>query len=122
MPDTVFQIYDEFQTDVDALKKYHQHVDALAWMRANGKKEKAALKTGRFPDITARSLKLRRTGKVRNGEEYADRKILTTAEELQLAKWVVSEARAGQPKDRDETRLKIVEILEHRRRTRGSGR
>ena len=112
------------QSDADALKKYQQHESALAWMRANGKKEKEALKTGRFPDITARSLKLRRTGKVRNGEEFADRMILTTTEELQLAKWIVSEARAGQPKDRDETdetRLKIVEILEHRRRTRGSG-
>ena len=95
MSTTVPQIYDELQTDVEALTKYRQHEAALAWMRQNGKKDKTAIKTSLFPDITARSLELRRTGAVRNGEEYADRKILTTVEEVQLAKWIAGEARAG---------------------------
>ena len=112
----------ELQTDVEALTKYRQHEAALAWMRENGKKDKAAIKTGLFSDITARTLELRRTGVVRNGEEYNDRSILTMVERVQLAEWLAEEQKAGRPKDRDETRLKIVEILRFRLQTRNTGR
>ena len=61
-------------------------------------------------------------GKVVNGEEYADRRILTLREMVQFAKWLASEAKAGKPKDRDMQRSKIVEMLELRKRLRYGGR
>ena len=108
--------------DLKALKQYHQYEAALVWMKENGQKEKAALNTGLFPDISARALNRRRLGEVRNGEEYNDRSILTMVERVQLAEWLAEEQKAGRPKDRDETRLKIVEILRFRLQTRNTGR
>ena len=115
-------IRDDLQSNIKALERYQTYERALQWCRDNGKKDKAAIATGLFEGITAKGLRLRRTGQIVNGEEYADRRILTTVEEVQLAKWIKSEARAHAPKTRDQVRLKVVEILQHRRRTRKCGR
>ena len=60
-------------------------------MKEKSRLDHAAIATGLFPDITARALKDRRLGKVVNGEEYADRRILTLVEEAQLAEWIKGE-------------------------------
>ena len=88
----------------------------------NGKKDKAAIATGKFTDITARALKDRRLKKVVNGEEYSDRKNLTILEEIQLAEWIAGENEAERPQARKDIRLKIVEILKFRLKTRSTGR
>ena len=118
-------IYDETQTDCEAFQRFQQYEEAIKWCKDNHRKEKAALahgRDGRWNLVTVSGLKHRLTGEITNGEEYADRRILTLIEEVQLAKWLRGMNRSGEPQDRDQTRLKIVEILEHRQRTRGSGR
>ena len=113
-------VYDELQSDIQALHEYHQYEAALAWMQENApKKEKAAIATGQFPDINAFALRRRRTGEVVNGEEYSDRKILTLVEMIQLAKWLANENDAGWPNNREQTRAKIVEMLTVRLKSTG---
>ena len=68
------QVYCEPDPEFQATKKYYRFEAALAGMKENGMKDKAAIATGKFPDIAARALKDRRLGKVVNGEEYSDRK------------------------------------------------
>ena len=118
-------IYDETEGDIQALQRFRQYEEAIKWCKDNKRKEKAALahdRDGRWDLITLKGLRKRLTGEVTNGKEYADRRILTVIEEVQLAKWLRGMNRSGEPQDRDQTRLKIVEILEHRKRTRGRGR
>ena len=116
------QVYCAPDPEFQATRKYYQVEAALAWMKENGKKDKAAIATGKFTDITARALKDRRLKKVVNGEEYSDRKNLTILEEIQLAEWIAGENEAERPQARKDIRLKIVEILKFRLKTRSTGR
>ena len=115
-------IYDELQSDIQALRKYKQYEAALEWCKTNKKGAKAAVATKLWEDVSVQGLRLRLEGKVTNGEEFSDRRILTLVEEVQLAKWVRSENRAHRPQDRDKQRQKIVAMLELRKATRGTGR
>lgn len=115
-------IPDDLQSEVRALECYQQYEAALQYCKENNVKEKLALATGDFPLCTVFGLRGRRLGDVTNGEEFADRRILTLLEGVQLAKWIRGENRSGHPKDRDTIRRKIVEILEVRLKTRSTGR
>ena len=68
------QVYCALDPEFQATREYYHFQTDLAWMRENGKKDKAAIATGKFTDITARALKDRRLKKVVNGEEYSDHK------------------------------------------------
>lgn len=115
-------VYDNLQSDYQCLQQYHEYEAALAWCKENGKRSKAAMAYAAehqlWERITERGLRRRLDGSVINGEEYMDRRILTTMEELQLAEWLRSENRAGKAKNREETRRKIYDILDLRRRVR----
>lgn len=122
------QVY-EATTEEKALSiSFRQYEEATAWCKSEKKGACAAMSTNRCNAITLNGFLKRlprkngETLQVINGEGSADRRILTTLEEIQLTKWIRAEARVDKPKNRDEIRQQVVEILKLRRETRGGGR
>ena len=111
---------------------FHQYETCLEWCVDNDRGAYACMSqlVEKQPDefnlVTLAGLRGRlakRKGKgVSNGYEYSDRRILCKVEEIQLAKWLRDEARAGRPRSRAEARKKVVDILELRASTRWAGR
>jgi hypothetical protein len=105
--------------------RYEQYEEAIAWCKSGAGGAKKAYSTGQWDLITVsgllRRLKPPEAGGVVNGEEYADRSILTMQEERQLAAWLKAENKVLKGKTRDEQRTKIVEILRHRKRQNKRG-
>ncbi len=48
-------IYDELQSDIEALQKFRHYEAALAWCNTNAKGAKAAVATGQFEDVTVQA-------------------------------------------------------------------
>ena len=94
---------------------------AISWCGAGGCGATKAFNTGNWPAISLKGLRKRLSGDVVNGEEHADKRILTLLEEVQLAQWLKKENKAIKGKTRDEQRDKIREFLELRKKANWKG-
>ena len=83
---------------------------AISWCGAGGCGAYKAINTGNWQATSLKGLRDRLAGDVANGEEHADKRILTMLEEVQLARWLKKENKAIKGKTRDEQREKIQAI------------
>ena len=100
---------------------FDQYEQAISWCGTGGCGAYKAINTGNWPAISLKGLRDRLAGVVVNGEEHADKRILTMLEEVQLAKWLKEENKAIKGKTRDEQREKIQEVLKLRKKANRLG-
>jgi hypothetical protein len=100
---------------------FDQYEQAISWCGAGGCGAYKAFNSGKWPAISLKGLRDRLSGDVVNGEEHADKRILTMLEEVQLARWLKKENKAIKGKTRDEQREKIQEFLKLRKKANWKG-
>ena len=94
-----------------AFDRYEQ---AISWYGTVGCGATKAFDTGNWPAISLKGLRDRLAGAVINGEEHADKRILTVLEEVQLAKWLLKEEnKAIKGKTRNEQKKHTEAVVHH---------